>query len=163
MERMSWRDLEAGAPELARLGKERLERVGLALLGTLRQDGSPRISPVEPHVAGGLLLFAAMPRTAKARDLQRDARCTLHSAVSDPDGADGELKLFGRAEVVEEAAARTAAGDAWWASRPERDARVFSLAIEQAVFVSWDPQRGLMSLHRWSRERGRSESERRYP
>jgi Pyridoxamine 5'-phosphate oxidase len=97
---MTWRDLEAGAPEIARLGAERLERVGLALLATLRNDGSPRINPVEPHIVDGQLVFAAMRRTTKARDLSRDPRCFLHSVVSDPDGSEGELKLSGRAEEL---------------------------------------------------------------
>jgi hypothetical protein len=37
---MIWRDLEAAAPEIARLGKERLESARVALLGTLRKDSS---------------------------------------------------------------------------------------------------------------------------
>jgi Pyridoxamine 5'-phosphate oxidase len=72
---MTWHDLEAGAPEIARLGRERLEQAGIALLATLRKDGSPRINPVEPHIVDGQLVFAAMRRTTKARDLSRDPRC----------------------------------------------------------------------------------------
>jgi hypothetical protein len=37
-----WRDLEQGAPELARLGLARLHAAGVAMLGTVRPDGSPR-------------------------------------------------------------------------------------------------------------------------
>jgi hypothetical protein len=44
----SWSDLEHGAPEIARLGMARLATARAAMLGTLRFDGSPRISPVEP-------------------------------------------------------------------------------------------------------------------
>jgi hypothetical protein len=44
--RTNWGDLEGAAPEIARLGKERLESARVALLATLRKDGSPRISPV---------------------------------------------------------------------------------------------------------------------
>jgi hypothetical protein len=39
--------MEAGAPELARLGMARLNSARVALLGTLRRDGSHRISPGE--------------------------------------------------------------------------------------------------------------------
>jgi hypothetical protein len=46
---MIWCDLETAAPEIARLGKERFEPARVALLGTIRKDGSPRISPVEPY------------------------------------------------------------------------------------------------------------------
>jgi hypothetical protein len=160
---MTWHDLEAAAPEIARLGSERLEQVGIALLGTLREDGSPRINPVEPHVAGGHLLFAAMRRTTKARDLLRDPRCFLHSAVSDPAGSDGELKLSGRAEEVRDSELREQPHDAWWVGRPSEEARVFSLAIERAAFVTWDVGRALMIVRRWSPERGFSAVERRYP
>jgi hypothetical protein len=90
---MIWRDLEAAAPEIARLGKERFDRARLALLGTLRKDGSPRISPVEPYLTQGHLLFGAMSWSLKRRDLLRDPRCVLHSAISDPDSGEGELKL----------------------------------------------------------------------
>jgi hypothetical protein len=51
--KMIWRDLETVAPEIARLGKERFDRARVALLGTLRKDGSPRISPVEPYLTRG--------------------------------------------------------------------------------------------------------------
>ena len=152
---MAWSALESGAPEIARLGRERLEQAGIALLGSLRRDGSPRISPVEPHVAEGHLLIAAMAWSAKRHDLQRDPRCVLHSAVSDPDGAEGELKLYGRAVEIGDAAIREAPGDAWWVGRPRREARVFSLEIERAVFV--------MKTLRWSPESGYGEVERSYP
>ena len=85
----SWGELEREAPELARLGRERLERFGLALLGTVRSDGSPRISPVEAHIAEGELLFATMRRSAKLRDLEHDPRCMLHSVVASPDSGEG--------------------------------------------------------------------------
>uniref|UniRef100_UPI002619D67F pyridoxamine 5'-phosphate oxidase family protein n=1 Tax=Trebonia sp. TaxID=2767075 RepID=UPI002619D67F len=78
----SWRDVERAAPEIARLGAARLASARVALLGTLRRDGSPRISPVEPYIAGGQLLIGAMAWSAKAGDLQRDPRYVLHSAVT---------------------------------------------------------------------------------
>lgn len=160
---MTWNALETGAPELARLAKERFEAAGIALLGSVRRDGSPRISPVGPCFAEGHLLFGAMSWSGKGRDLIRDPRCVLHSAVSDPEGSEGELKLYGRAVEIEDAEIREAPGNAWWVGRPRREARVFSLEIERAVFVSWDAGRGVMKTQRWSRESGYSEVERSYP
>src|SRR5262249_57035990 len=90
-----WRELTQGAPELARLGLARLHAVGLVMLGTLRRDGSPRISPVEPCITGGRLLVGAMTWSGKAADLRRDPRDVLHSVVSGPDSREGELKLYG--------------------------------------------------------------------
>src|SRR6266568_2849902 len=94
---MNWRELETAAPELADLGKQRLEQARVALLATLRKDGSPRISPVEPFLTQEQLLFGAMSWSLKTRDLLRDPRCMLHSAISGPDSGEGELKLYGRA------------------------------------------------------------------
>src|SRR2546429_2866449 len=94
---MSWRALEASAPAIARLGEERLDQTRVALLGTLRSDGWPRISAVEPYISDGQLLFGAMSWSLKTNDLLRDPRCVLHSAISGPDSGEGELKLYGRA------------------------------------------------------------------
>ena len=160
---MAWRELETAAPELARLGRERLDRTGLALLGTLRKDGSPRISPVEAHVAGDELLFGVMPWSMKARDLARDPRCVLHSAVWEPDSPEGEFKLYGSGRELEDRELAERARDAWWVGRPRQDARVFSLAVDQAVLVTWDIDRGEMTLRRWSPRRGTSELRRSYP
>jgi Pyridoxamine 5'-phosphate oxidase len=123
---MTWRDLEAGAPEIARLGKERLDQTRVALLGTLRKDGSPRISPVEPFLTQGHLLFGAMSWSTKTRDLLHDPRCVLHSTVSDPDSGEGELKLYGRAAGVHDEI-RDGVPDAWWVGRPSEAASVFLL------------------------------------
>ena len=62
----------------------RLDAVRLAMLGMLRHDGSPRISPVEPYLVEGQLLVGAMAWSAKADDLRRDPRYVLHSVVPDP-------------------------------------------------------------------------------
>ncbi len=70
--------------------------VTLALLGTLRRDSSPRISPIEPCIAEGQLLIGVMVWSRKADDLRRDPRYALHSAVTDPDSGEGELKLHGQ-------------------------------------------------------------------
>src|SRR5262245_52413535 len=134
---MIWSDLEAAAPEIARLGKERFDQARVALLGTLRRNGSPRISPVEPYLAQGHLLFRAMAWSSKTRDLLRDPRCVLHSAITDPDSGEGELKLYGRACQADDQI-RKSCRDGWWRTRPPEAAVVFSVHIEQATFISWD-------------------------
>ena len=82
---LDWRDVETGAPEIARLGAARLSAARIAMLGTLRRDGSPRISPVEPYLVNGRLLVGAMTWSAKAADIRRDPRYVLHSTVTSPD------------------------------------------------------------------------------
>jgi hypothetical protein len=117
---------------------------------------------VEPSIVEGELVFGAMAWSLKAADLARDPRCVLHSAVSDPEGSEGELKLYGRVEEARPEV-REASSDEWWTSRPEADARVYMLQIERAVFVSWDTEAGTVTMRRWSPERGFSVVERPYP
>ena len=157
-----WREIELGAPEIARLGIERLNATRLAMLGTIRRDGSPRISPIEPYIQSGGLLVGAMTWSANAADLRRDPRYVLHSAVTSPDSGEGELKPRGGA-VAADAALRAQAADAWWAALPPDKAIVFALAIAQALFVSWDLERSVMTVHRWSAQDGYSRSARNYP
>jgi hypothetical protein len=160
--RSTWRDLELGAPTIARAGLARLESTRVAFLGTLRCDGAPRISPIETYLAAGHLLVGALSWSPKAADLRRDPRYVLHSVVTDPDGGQPELKIYG---VAAEAgsALREAAADAWWSGRPLGDAAVFSLTINQAVLIEWDVEASQMVVHRWSGRRGYERSQRTYP
>jgi len=157
-----WRELELGAPVIARLGLTRLSCPRVALLGTLRRDASPRISPVEPAIAAGQLLIGAMAWSGKAADLRRDPRYVLHSAVTDPDSGEGELKLSGSAAEARHHHHRGAT-EAWWSASPPDKAVVFCLGIEQAVFVEWDIGHALMTVHRWSPRSGYTQARRQYP
>jgi hypothetical protein len=157
-----WRDVELGAPELARLGIARLAAARLALLGTLRRDGSPRISPIEPYLAEGQLLIGAMAWSAKVTDLRRDPRYALHSVVTGPDSGEGELKLYGPAAQAGQDL-RAAAAGAWWLAWAPEKAAVFTLHIGQAMFIDWDTSRGLMTVHRWSPVPGYTVASRPYP
>lgn len=154
---MIWREFEEAAPGLAGLGRERFERDRLALIGTLRADGSPRISPIEPYLALGHLLLGMEWPTSKARDVLRDPRCAVHSVASDPDGAEGEFKLYGRAEVVEDPAIVGGAYESWWHGRQAGGYRVFSVDIESAAFIGWDIEANQMRLIRWNPATGLSE------
>ena len=157
-----WREMEAGAPEIARLGVARLDAARVAMLGTLRRDGSPRISPIEPCMVSGRLLVGAMTWSGKAADLRRDPRYVLHSAVTGPDSGEGELKLSGLSAGAGPGLRQQAAG-AWWSAQPPDKAVVFVLGIRQALFVAWDLERGVMTVHRWSSRGGYSRSACTYP
>jgi Pyridoxamine 5'-phosphate oxidase len=157
-----WAELARDAPEIARLGLARLGATRVAMLGTLRPDGSPRISPIEPYIVNGQLLVGAMASSQKAADLLRDPRCVLHSVVSGPDSGEGELKLHGSA-VKATAGLRDAAAQAWWAARPQTQAVVFMLRIAVALFIDWDLEHGLMTVHRWNPQSGYRRSTRSYP
>ena len=158
----SWQELEAATPQIALPGRTRLDVTRVALLGTLRKDGSPRISPVEPHFSQGELLFGSMTRSEKTRDLLRDPRCVLHSAITSPDSGETELKLYGRAlEASPEVRAGCAEG--WWRGRPVSVAVVFVMSIAHAAIVEWDLGQGEMIVRRWSTGGGVSEERRSYP
>jgi hypothetical protein len=152
---VSWGGLPAG---IAGPGGDLLERRGLAMLGTLRADGRPRLSAVEAHVADGRLLIGVMPRSLKARDLERDPRCTLQTVVADPHSGEPELKLYGRAVPSQGEPA-----GAWWAGRAAGDVRVHELEIEEAALVEWNLARGEMTVTSWSQARGTSTATRPYP
>jgi hypothetical protein len=157
---VSWRDLEAVAPELAAMGRARL--IPLAMLGTVRQDGSPRISPIEPQLHAGELLIGAMTWSQKAADLRRDPRYVLHSPVTGPDTAEVEFKVYGSAVQGDDASRRSVAG-AWWLGYPADASLVFQLRLDAAVCVCWDTGAQLMTIDRWSVRRGYSRYQRRYP
>jgi hypothetical protein len=159
-----WRGMELGAPEIARLGTARSSAAAarVAMLGTLRQDGSPRISPIEPYIVNGRLLVGAMKWPAKAADLRRDPRYVLHSIVTGPDNGEGELELYGTAAEAD-SGLRGAAAEAWWPAQRPDTAIVYVLLIEQALFVAWDIERGMMAVHRWSPRDGYSHTTRTYP
>src|SRR5260370_41504144 len=103
-----------------------------------------------------------MTRSGKAADMLRDPRCILRSTVTGPDNGEGELKLYGLA-VEAGQQLRGVTADAWWSAWPPDKANVFSLYIEQAVFIDWDTADGLMTVHRWSPQRGYSQAKRIYP
>ena len=113
--RMRWHEFAEVAPDLARLGRDRLESQGLALVGTLRRDASPRISPVEPYFVGEELMLGMMWHSMKALDLLRDARVVVHSATTDREGLEGDFKLYGTAVPRHDPIARTGYSDATFA------------------------------------------------
>jgi hypothetical protein len=103
----SWHDFESIAPELAAHVRRRLEAHGLGLMATIRKDGSPRISGVEPFISDGELWIGMMPDSLKTRDLMHDPRFALHSATVDKEVRAGDAKLGGRLELVDDDETKT--------------------------------------------------------
>ncbi len=97
----TWNEFEKVAPSIAAVFERRHAATGnLCMLGTLRPDGFPRVSPMEPRFFEGQLWIGGMPSTAKFEDLARDSRFTLHTATIDSHVADGDAKVWGTAEDV---------------------------------------------------------------
>lgn len=94
----TWSTFTAEAPRIADVFVRRHAAAGnLCLLATLRSDGYPRISPMEPRIFEEHLVLVGMPGTTKFRDLGRDPRFCLHTATVDPHVGDGDVKLWGEA------------------------------------------------------------------
>src|SRR5438034_11259899 len=94
---MSWAEVGTQQARLAELGRRKLGAPGVVLVGTIRRDGSPRLSPVEPLFWEGDLWLAMGLGSRKATDLSRDPRILVHSIVTRRDGSEGEFKVRGRA------------------------------------------------------------------
>lgn len=151
---MQWRAFAEAAPELAKLGMERFHARQLCMVGTLRRNGWPRISPCELDFVEGELMLGMMWRSPKALDLIREPRCVLHSCTWDRDGSEGDFKLYARAVAVEDAPRRDAYRRAIKARidwEPTDPYHLFAMDIDSAAYVAfagqririaWDPERG---------------------
>jgi pyridoxamine 5'-phosphate oxidase-like protein len=151
---MNWKAFEESAPDLAAIGRERIEEKRLVLVGTLRVDGSPRISPVEAFFVDGELMLGMMWRSRKALDLLRDPRLVVHTTTCDPDGAEGDFKAYGRAVDVRDAGLRTRYADELEAKinwRPSGPFHLFAVDVQSAGYIvfgkdpvamRWDPAEG---------------------
>jgi len=104
---MNWVDFHEAAPDLAAAAEKLFDSSGVVLVGSVRRDGSPRISPVEPLLTEGELYLGMMPRSVKVVDLRKDPRVCLHSSVADREAIE-EVKLHGRVREVDDAGEREA-------------------------------------------------------
>jgi hypothetical protein len=141
----SWAEFVKQAPELAAFGEARF-RSGVAYLGTLRADGSPRVHPVTPILGEELFLFME-PTSPKGKDLQRDGRYTLHCSVADSNGGEGEFYVRGRATLTNDPILRAQAVQAA-SYAPQDHYIVFVFSIEFAfmnTYVHGEPH-----TRRWS-------------
>jgi hypothetical protein len=156
---MQWDEFAIACPEIAMLGEERLRRNELCLVGSIRKDGSPRISPSEPDFAAGQLLLGMMWQSKKALDLLRDPRCVIHSCVCDREGTEGEFKLYGQAVDIQDPALRETyrktvfARIGWEPEEPNY--HLFAIDIASAAFatfagehyaLAWDARKNLRRM-----------------
>ena len=140
----SWAAFERQAPEMAAFGRARFGS-GVAYLGTLRADGGPRVHPVTPIIGEQLFLFME-PTSPKGKDLQRDGRFTLHCAVEDSSGGNGEFYVRGWAALTDDAALREQAVRAA-SYAPQADYILFVLSVELAFMNRY--VEGQANVRRW--------------
>ena len=110
---------------------------GLVLMGTLRANGWPRISPVEPLVVGDELYLGMMWRSRKALDLLADPRCVVHTTVHDRAGTEGDVKVYGGAVEVADPDERERYGEALEVAvgwRPEGEFHLFAVDVTEVGY-----------------------------
>lgn len=146
----SWHDFAQQAPELAAFGNGRFQS-GVAYLGTIRGDGSPRVHPVTPIIGEQLFLFME-PTSPKGKDLQRNGRYALHCAVEDSNGGNGEFYVRGQALLIDDPLVRVQAVQAS-PYAPQDRYILFVLSIEFAfinIYVD-----GKSNVRRWHLQEAR--------
>jgi hypothetical protein len=135
---MRWGEFARECPELAALARDWIADRHIMLLGTLRRDGSPRISAVECDLIDDDLCTGMIWQSTKALDLERDPRMTVHSLPPGLSNPEGDLKLYGRAVAVTEPERRRAYEETLYRRlswRPEEPYHLFALDIAAAGFV----------------------------
>jgi hypothetical protein len=140
----SWKEFTAQAPQLAEFGKSRLQS-GVAYLGTLRPDGGPRVHPCTPIIGEELFLFME-PTSPKGKDLLRDPRYTLHGAVEDSSGGNGEFYVRGRGVLTNDPLLREQAVRASSYAPADRYI-LFVFSVEFAFMNIYED--GKSSVQRW--------------
>jgi Pyridoxamine 5'-phosphate oxidase len=148
---MRWTDFTVDAPRFATLVQRRLIDPGVLLVVTIRRDGTPRLSPVEPLSFEGDLCVSMMWRSRKASDLLRDDRVLVHSIVTTREGGEGEVKMRGRAVTVDDPEVRTRYCDAvavlgWTPEEPWF--HLFRIDIDDVTLVRYAPS-GDQYVTRW--------------
>ena len=148
---MRWDELSAREPRLAEVIRDRLVRPGVVLVATIRRDGSPRLSPVEPLISEGELWLSMMWRSHKALDLLRDDRILVHSIITRREGDEGEVKLRGQAVAVDDLDARArycAAVSALGWTPEEPWFHLFRIDIRDVTVIRYAPS-GDQHVARW--------------
>ena len=154
---MRWGEFIEGVAAIGEEAEARFRKDQLVMVGTLRKDGSPRISPCEIDFADRRMLLGMMWRSPKALDLLRDPRVVVHSVTVNKDGTDGDVKIYGRTVDVTDPAIREAFRAAireridWAPDEPEY--HLFDIDVTGAATTrfdagrqhlqAWDPADGL--------------------
>jgi hypothetical protein len=145
---VAWRDVVESEPEFGERARAFLDRGVHKTIATLRRDGSPRISGTEAKIADGELWFGAMWRSRKALDLRRDPRFALHSASVDPPGWNGDAKIAGHVEEIDDDERKTrllAGAD----EQPSGPWHLFFARIEEVVVVRLSDTREHLVIELW--------------
>ena len=145
----SFAEIENVEPDLADRVHAILSSTTNAVLGTIRRDGSPRLSGADPYFHDGQVRIWSMPRARKGEDLRRDPRVAVHSIPWDSrrlrDGAtnvgDADAKVSGTAVLTTDAG-KVSEFRAWLKSErgsaPPGDWDLFTIDIDALTVISAD-------------------------
>ncbi|HEV8402570.1 MAG TPA: pyridoxamine 5'-phosphate oxidase family protein [Candidatus Limnocylindrales bacterium] len=150
---MHWDEFTARQPRLAGVCHQALGGPGVVLVGTVRRDGAPRISPVEPLFWERDLWLSMLWGSQKAGDLARDPRILVHSIVTSRNGEDGECKVRGRAIPVGDPEVQTRYASVvrdrlGWDPVPGRF-HLFWIDLDDVTVIRYDDATGDQFLARW--------------
>ncbi|MBA3283031.1 MAG: pyridoxamine 5'-phosphate oxidase family protein [Acidimicrobiia bacterium] len=158
----TWKQFNASEPELAARALAILTSTTNGVLGTIRRDGTPRLSGIDPFIAHGELWIGSMPGARKGADLKRDPRMALHGIPWESrkvrDGAaepgEGDAKLTGRAVLASDEEKRAAFAAERGFEPPDIDTSdVFRIDLATVVVVSVADDQ--LVIDRWSAAEGR--------
>lgn len=147
-----WADVERVAPQLAGRVLARFLCHPHHILGTLKADGSPRLSGINVMCSEGVLWFGSMPGAMKAADISRDPRIALHSAPLHESLEGGDVQISGSAVPLD------ASRVMQWRPETPADGVFFSVLIhsmhvvevdgDNLVVTMWDNEHGVRSVNR---------------
>ena len=143
---MSWKDLEAENPNLAKYGRQRFGS-GIAYLATVSKYGFPRVHPVTPIFQDNELYVFMYPTSPKGKDIQARHYYALHCQVENSDGGKGEFFVRGKGTLVEDDI------EFWEAYRPDKveemqtKYNLFSLSIEFAFSMVYEGENTI--IQKW--------------
>lgn len=150
---MHWDEFAAAEARLAAVGMRAIAEPGVVLIGTIRLDGTPRISPVEPLFWERDLWLSMLLDSRKAGDLARDPRILVHSIVTSRNGAAGECKVRGLAVPVIDPEIQTAYAVVvrhrlGWDPVPGRF-HLFWVDVDDVTFIRYDDASGDQFVAHW--------------
>ena len=150
---MRWAAFAHEQPRFAELGERLLAGPGVVLVATIRRDGTPRLSPVEPLFWRDDLWLSMGWDTRKTLDLQRDPRVLVHNVITDREGSTGEYKVRGRGvaeldPVLHENYAIEVERTLGWNPEPGRF-HLFWMDLDEVTHIRWDPATNDQFVSRW--------------
>jgi len=136
---IDFRELSLLAPEVADPIAARFAQSGVGMLGTVRLNGAPRVSPIEVGSCEDRLYVGMMPGSRKHLDALRDPRYCMVTAIADRHDTAGEGKLYGVLDLVSERSRsdtilRHLAGANGYDPEPLLGSPMFELLVDAAAW-----------------------------